>query len=172
MANMYDYNSSTARKLSSDSYRYGHDLQSELHKTKEEIKPVSKKKTKPSNRLGNLVSVVLAFAAAFVIVNGYVAINEANNRITSLKNEYDNVVAGNQAIQVKIDKTIDLKQLQTIAGEKFGMVRPERYQMFYIDLERGDVAENTSADEIAEKEKKFAAMGAPGIITGTLNLFR
>ncbi len=171
MANMYAYNTSTARKLNIDTNSYRQNLQNELRdKTRTTSRTVSKPQSK--NKLSSLVSVILAFAMAFVIVNGYVSINEANNEITQLKNEYGNIVAANQALQVKIDKTIDLKQLQTVAGEKFGMVRPERYQMFYVDLQMSDLSEDASASKTLEKEKKLAVMGVPGIITGTLNIFQ
>ena len=108
---------------------------------------------------------------AFAVVSGYVSINEANNEISALRAEYNDIVAGNQALQVKIDKAIDLNQLQEIAGEKFGMVRPERYQMFYVDLEMGDYAENTADKTRIEKEEKINVAGVPGIITGALNIF-
>ena len=52
------------------------------------------------------------------------------------------VQAENQAIKAKIDKSVDLKNLQTIANEKFGMVRPENYQVFYVNLDSGDYSEN------------------------------
>ena len=122
--------------------------------------------------LCRVVGVVVAFAMAFAIVNGYVAINEANNEISSLKAEYNNIVASNQAIQVKIDKAVDLKELQTVAGEKYGMIRPERYQMFYIDLEMKDFSENTRGNEKVAKQDKVRVTGVPGIITGTLNIFQ
>ena len=171
MANMYAYNTSTARKLNIDTNGYRQNLQNEL---RDKAGTTSKAASKPQskNKLSSLISVILAFAMAFVIVNGYVSINEANNEITQLKNEYGNIVAANQALQVKIDKTIDLKQLQTVAGEKFGMVRPERYQMFYVDLQMNDLSEDASATKTLEKEKKLAMMGVPGIITGTLNIFQ
>lgn len=171
MSNMYGYNTSTARKPDIDSIGYGHNLQNELHKTSREVKE-SRQKVTRKNKLGSLIPVVLAFAAAFVIVNGHVSINEANNEIVKLKNEYNDTVATNQALQVKIDKIIDLNQLQTVAGERFGMVSPERYQMFYVDLEMGDMAESTGAGKNAGNNDKLAVTGTPGVITGTLNIFK
>jgi len=172
LSNMYSYNTSTARKLSTD-YGYRYDLKNEFptqNTTTQKTQNKSKTKAKPA--LGRIVAFALLFAAAFVIVNGYVAINEANNEISQLRDEYNNVLATNQSIQVKIDKTIDLNQLQSIAGEKLGMVRPERYQMFYVDLEMGDKAESSAKAKTETNEKAVAVTGAPGIITGTLNIFQ
>lgn len=168
MANMYDYNSSTARKLYFDDINAGHNYQKELQsKNVRQAKPA--KKTKRG--FGGLISVVLTFALAFVVINGYVKINEAKNEITVLQNRYNDIVASNQAIQVKIDKKVDIKGLQEIAGEKFGMARPERYQMFYVDLGAEDFSENTAQIKKSKTEEKINLAGVPGIISGTLNIF-
>ena len=170
MANLYGYNTSTARKLDNTDAEYGQNLHKELHNITT-AKRSTRKVAKPKNRVSGLVTVALCFAMAFAIVSGYVSINEANNEISALRAEYNDIVAGNQALQVKIDKVIDLNQLQELAGEKFGMVRPERYQMFYVDLEMGDFAENTANKTRNEKEEKINVAGVPGIITGALNIF-
>ncbi|MBR5155461.1 MAG: septum formation initiator family protein [Clostridia bacterium] len=169
MANLYGYNTSSAYKLGGTDSRYGQNLHREIHK---ENKRVAKPVAKAKNGLANLVLVAMFFVMAFAVVSGYVAINEANNEISSLKSEYNEIVASNQAIQVKIDKAIDLNKLQSVAGERFGMVRPERYQMFYVDLQMGDFSEKTSDKVESEKSQKIANMGVPGVITGALNIFR
>lgn len=172
MSNMYSFNTSTARKLDGD-YGYRYDFQNEFRTEKSKAqKSNNKVKSKAKPGLWRIATFVLAFAAAFVIVNGYVSINEANNEIAKLRNEYNDVLATNQSIQVKIDKTIDLNQLQSVAGEKLGMVRPERYQMFYVDLDMGDKAESSKKSKLQASEKTIAVTGAPGIITGTLNIFQ
>ncbi len=168
MANMYDYNSSNARKLYFDDINAGHNYQKELQSNNvRQAKPA--KKTKRG--FGGLIGVVLTFALAFVVINGYVKINEAKNEITVLQNRYNDIVASNQAIQVKIDKKVDIKGLQEIAGEKFGMARPERYQMFYVDLGAEDFSENTAQIKKSKTEEKINLAGVPGIISGTLNIF-
>lgn len=170
MANLYGYNTSTARKLDNTDAIYGQSLHKELHNITN-TNTNTRKAVKPRSRFSGLITVALCFAMAFAVVSGYVSINEANNEISALRAEYNDIVAGNQALQVKIDKAIDLNQLQEIAGEKFGMVRPERYQMFYVDLEMGDYAENTADKTRIEKEEKINVAGVPGIITGALNIF-
>ncbi len=173
MANLYGYNTSTARKIYETDLSYGHNLHREIQTNKSQAaKTGAVRKPKAKNSLAGFVLVAMFFAMAFAVVSGYVAINEINNEISSLADEYNNIVASNQALQVKIDKAVDLNQLQTIAGEKFGMIRPERYQMFYIELEMNDYSENTSDKIRLGKEEKIAGMGVPGVITGALNIFR
>ena len=101
-----------------------------------------------------------------------VAINEANSRISELKKEYNSIVAVNQDLQAKIDKSIDLKKLQTVASEKFGMVRPERYQMFYVDMQLGDYAENVAKEKVDDVKEKVAVMGVPGTIISAMKMFK
>ncbi len=170
MANLYGYNTSTARKLSEFDGMYGQNLQKELQREIRKEKPAKASKTKSAR--ANIILVALCFAMAFSVVKGYVSINEANNEISDLVSEYNNIVASNQALQVKIDKAIDLNKLQTVAGERFGMIKPERYQMFYVDLEMEDFSEDTRSSETIKKQESFASMGAPGIITGALNLLQ
>lgn len=169
MANMYDYHSSNARKLYFDDINAGHNYQRELQTNIKErqAKPIRKAK----RGFGGLLGVILTFALAFVVINGYVKINEAKNQITVLQNQYNDIVASNQAIQVKIDKKVDIKELQEVAGERFGMARPERYQMFYVDLGAEDFSENTAQIKKSKTEEKINLAGVPGIISGTLNIF-
>ncbi len=172
MSNLYSYNTSTARKLNMDYFDYS--SKSTVKTSERETvskKTTSKAKTKAPVGIRGIVTVAIMFFMAFSVVNGYVSINEANNEIFKLKDEYNSIVASNQAIQVKIDKAIDLKQLQTVAGEKYGMVSPERYQLFYVDLSLDDFAEKTDAKKSEKEQGTFAISGVPGVITGTLNIF-
>ena len=172
MSNLYSYNTSTARKLNMDYFDYPSKGIAKTTKGETASKTTaSKSKTKTQVGIRGILAVAMMFFMAFSIVSGYVSINEANNEISQLKDEYNSIVASNQALQVKIDKAVDLKQLQTIAGEKYGMVSPERYQMFYVDLNLEDFAEKTDS-KLPEKEQgTFAISGVPGVITGTLNIF-
>ncbi len=174
MANLYSYNTGTARKLDSTDFNYGPNLRREIEKEVNLVKKARPTKTKAKAHRGikGIVAVTLMFAMAFSVVSGYVAINEAENEISELRDEYNSIVASNQSIQVRIDRAIDLKQLQTIAGERYGMVSPERYQMFYVDLGMEDYAESASLREQKEKQQRVTISGVPGIITGTLNIFR
>lgn len=169
MSNLYGYNTSSAYKLEID---FGATVRSEnagLHRndSKTETKATEKRH---SIKLSNILRVALCFVVAFVIVNGYVKINEAYNEIDQLETKYNKVVAANQDLQVKIDKAVDLEQLQSIANEKYGMVRPERYQMFYVDMEQDDIAE-TYADK-DDTQKNVAMSGVAGTITSAMNIFK
>lgn len=108
-------------------------------------------------------------ALAFMIVRGYVSIDEMNGSISSLKTDYNKIIAENQAISAEIDKSLDLSELQSIAKEKYGLVRPEKYQVFYIDMSEGDDGQLLAS---ADKEKKTPSLtGASGILADSMNVF-
>lgn len=106
---------------------------------------------------------------AFMIVRGYVALDELDGNITKLKKEYTAITAENQAIQAEIDKNLDLEKLQVVATEEYGMTRPERYQVFYVDIDCCD-----SGVKVAESEKKSekaSIEGASGMLVDSMNIF-
>ncbi len=173
MANMYGYNTSNAYKLEVDSRRTEHAHNKNIEVLREQQRKMAARKQKlAAKRRTMLVRVGICFAIAFIIVGRYVSINEANTKISELKKEYNNIVATNQDIQAKIDKSIDLKKLQMIANEKFGMVRPERYQMFYIDMNLADYAENVAKEKTEDDKEKVAVMGVPGTIISAMKIFK
>ncbi len=166
MSNLYSYNTSSAYKFD---YTYGTERHNDSKRLHEESKKTGNKKHSFLN-ITNFIRVALCFTIAFVIVNGYVKINEAYSSVAKLEKQYNEIVATNQDLQVKIDKAVDLEQLLTIANEKFGMISPERYQMFYVDLSQSDFAQVCSEDN--NRETEVAMSGVTGTITGAMNIFK
>lgn len=171
---MYDYKSSNAWKLDYTNDGYRNDLRK--HSAKEENSPKSEaKNNKPKDKqasvtIKRLFMVTVCFFLAFFVVRGYVAINEADNHINELSHDLRMVQAENQAIKAKIDKSVDLKNLQSIANEKFGMVRPENYQVFYINLDNGDYLENVSEKAAGENQKKVPVEGVTGVLINSADI--
>lgn len=173
MANMYNYNTSSAYK-NYDFETMRRPAGDRLHTPERDKMEVRKEKRASNERatksMANFLRVAFCFALAFIIVNGYVQINEAYNEIAALEKQYNETVAANQALQMKIDKQVNLEELQTVASEEYGMVRPERYQMFYVDMHQGDYAETVT--EESESKKSVAVNGVTGTITGAMNIFK
>lgn len=176
MANMYGYNTSSAHKLDERSARTGHERHNETsgqsNGDAQGARAARTAKSVKASRLLNFFKVAACFTVAFVIISRYVAINEANSRIAELKKEYNSIIATNQDLQAKIDKTVDLKKLQTVASEKLGMVRPERYQIFYVDMQLDDSCENVAAEKANDEREKVAVTGVPGTIIGSMKIFK
>ncbi len=169
MSNLYKYNTSSAYKLDWDFETKRQTEKERLHTKERKTEKRSISRTS-GFKFAGLVRIAFCFAVAFLIVNGYVKINEAYNGIAQLEKEYNDIVATNQDLQVKIDKAVDLEQLQNVANEKFGMVRPERYQMFYVDMQQGDFAKTYAKEE--NSDAKVAMKGVTGTITSAMNIFK
>ena len=138
------------------------------HKINGPKKSVNKKAELVKN-VKKYAMIATVVVLAFMIVRGYVALDELDGNITKLKKEYTSITAENQAIQAEIDKNLDLEELQVVATEEYGMTRPERYQVFYVDLDCCD-----SGAKIADTEKKTeksSFQGASGMLVDSMNIF-
>lgn len=159
------YNTSSAYKL--DSFVKETEKKT-THKNTEPNKKVNKKAVFV-RKVKSLAMVATVLVLAFMMVRGYVSIDEMNGKITSLKKEYNSITAENQAIQAEIDKKLDLEELQRVATEEYGMTRPERYQIFYVDMGFGDTGVRV-ADNKNEKEEP-SLTGASGMLVDSMNIF-
>ncbi len=135
--------------------------------------PVTHKKVNKKavfvRRVKKYAMVATVLVLAFMVVRGYVAIDEAKGNNAKLQKKYNNIVAENQAIQAEIDRELDLEELQRVATEVYGMTRPERYQIYYVDMGFGDSGVVVADNEKEKKEPSLA--GASGMIVGSMNIF-
>lgn len=142
--------------------------QQETHRKPNQRKKVDEKAVFV-RKVKKYAMIATVLVMAFVIVRGYVAIDEASGNITTLKKNYNSVVAENQAIQAEIDRTLDLEELQRVATEEYGMTRPERYQIYYIDMGFGDSG-MVVADSEGENDEQ-PLKGASGMIVDSMNIY-
>ncbi len=120
-------------------------------------------------RVKKYAMVATVLVLAFMVVRGYVAIDEANGDISALKQDYNSVLAENQAIQAEIDRGLDLEELQNIAVKEYGMTRPERYQIYYVDMGFGDSGAVVSESE--KEQSETSLKGASGMLVDSMNIF-
>ncbi len=146
----YDYRYSTAAELSS--YPYADQQQ-------QQVLPKIKKKTaaKPKIRINQMLSVML-IAAIFIVVFRYTVINEMNYNNTKLANQLTAVTAETDMAKISLDKTTDLKYVESVAKNQLGMDFPQSYQVVNVTLSYPDKAVR-------------AAEEAPGFFTTIRNFF-
>jgi len=173
---MYDYRSSNAKKLDyvETEYRKSAGKTVSLNNTEAEKKQknikVNEKQVVSAVRL--MFTVAVAFLLAFFVVRGQIAIDEADEYISELNTNLRNVQAENQTIKAQIDKSVDLKNLQVIANEKFGMVRPENYQIFYVNINKGDYSENINDIKSDKIKKDIPVEGLTGVLISSADMFK
>ena len=174
MIGMYNYNSSSAHKLNYSELShnsYSKEKTSKI-KTPAKAKRTAKARFSLPAAIKSFFLVSVCFVTAFFIVRGYVAIYESENNIISLQNELKEVEAENQSIKAKIDESVDLKNLQSVASEKFGMVKPENYQIFYVDLELDDYTENVDGKKSESENSDIPVESVTGVLINAAEMFR
>lgn len=156
------FNTSSAYKLETYENRQ---KDMTTHKTRANRKNPRKALVRKIKRYAMVATIVVL---AFMMVKGYVALDELDGTITGLKKEYNSITAKNQAIQAEIDKNLDLEELQRIAADEYDMSRPERYQVFYVDMGGKDMGKTVTEEK---EEKKNSIEGASGMLVDSMNIF-
>ena len=85
---------------------------------------------------GICVTVLLAVSAGFMI-SKFVAVNEMNQQVASLKSQLTTLESATSQM------VFDLEQEATT---RLGMQRPEKYQTIYVNVKQDDMTEKTAGE--------------------------
>jgi len=106
------------------------------HKTEQEIKAERR------FNLGKIAKFAVVAAVCFTFIasniNYRVQINELNGAIVSLDKELNEKRSENTRLNMALNSKISLENVQDYAENVLGMVKRERYQIIYFDLETGN----------------------------------
>ena len=159
----YDY---TNRNLYSST---AYDIPVSYPKRTAQPKPAQKAQTPAVNKgLVRLGLVFLALVAiCFTVVSRYAIILESNQKITSLEKQYEQMLSSNQVLQTKIDKGIEMGEIERYAKSELGMMRPENHQLFYIDIEMEDLSSKKT-----NSAGKSHISGTPGALVNAFGVLK
>ena len=134
----------------------------------------SRKKTKKrqKSRARLFLYIVLSFLVGFLLVSRYVIMYETANQLQETKNELGRVETNNQQLRLQIDRAVDLRALEEISVQRFGMTRPERYQLFYIDMNTSNFGERVSSTKDIVPIEEVVLYGVPGILIKAIETLR
>lgn len=107
----------------------------------------ARRKAAKRNKFKTVVKCAVIFALAILMLYRYVQISESGAKINELQKEYNSLSGTAQELQSKIDKAIDLDGLERRAQEDLGMVRPDRNQIFYVDMNGDNYGEGAKTQE-------------------------
>ena len=143
-------------------YTYGQNKpKQENTKKKKQLTTIKNKK-----RLLKAAACVAAlFVLCITVIFRYSIILSQNQSIKQLEKDYDHMLAANQAMQAKIDKKLEIGEIEKYAKENLGMMKAQSYQMYYIDMNMTD----SGTDTAFGKDEKNAVLGVPGTL---MNAFR
>ena len=107
----------------------------------EEVKKVS---SKPKIK-GNVFLGVVGFGIALTIVLRYAMINNMNMENIRLKNELQNINNTNAQLKLAAEQKVNLSEIEAYAKEKWGLQKPQNYQIEYINIDKHDLIDNKTS---------------------------
>ncbi len=107
------------------------------------------------------------FVMCFMMIYRYAMILETNDRITKLNQQIAQLESGNQLLEAKVDRALELGTLEAYATEELGMIRPDTSQMFYVTV----TMEDSGAVE-AEEEENRVLQGTPGALVHAIRVLK
>lgn len=124
-------------------------LKDKQHSTKEEQKSQIKRHIK------TIVSIGMIFAVLFVISYRNSKINESFNKNAELKQALATTQKENEQLQVSIENSLNLSNIEKIAKEKLGMQKLDNSQKVYVRLPKKDYVEPAVEQVVIEQEESL-----------------
>ena len=128
---------------------------------KVENKKNSKKKTgkqirvKQDKKAKTIIWVAIGFIILLVISYRNTLINERFAEIKQLKTDLASITKENEQLEVNIENSINLNNIEKEAKERLGMQKLTSKQTSYISLPKKDYVESASEKILIEEEKNW-----------------
>lgn len=136
---------------------------------KQKQEELAKAKLEETKKKAKMVFyLVLGFAVLFAIGYRNSQINEAFTEKQDLEKQISQIKKENEQLEVSIQNSLNLSQIEALAKEKLGMQKLTSKQTVYIDLPKKDYVES-GTEEIKLEEKQNALTG---IIEFVKNIFK
>ena len=101
-------------------------------------------KSVKSTARGNLLPIVVLLVMAFLVLFRGLMIQKGYDDLEVKNQQLAALVAENEKIQVKIDKTLDLQNIENIAKNTYNMGEPTKAQTVYINLDQAEQVKKVS----------------------------
>ena len=105
------------------------------------IKAIRVKKRRRKFKASLTFKIMILFAIGLLVVLRYASITELGYKVSDAKSRYEEIVGENERIAAQIESSMNINELTTVAKEKFGMQRPQTYQMVMLDVKSSDQTE-------------------------------
>lgn len=127
---------------------------------KKEIKQKAKENVKQKNavrikRRKLVVFILVAFGILLAISYRNSLINESFSKVKTLKSELSTIEKENEQLQVSIESSLNLKNIEQAAQEKLGMQKLSQDQKIYINLPKKDYVEPATEEIKTEEESNI-----------------
>ena len=112
------------------------------------------------------ICIGIFFALCVTVLYRYGIILTSNQTIKSLEARRDELLASNQALQTKIDKQLEINEIEKYAKTELGMMKPQAYQIYYIDMNMQD-----NGTDVKTKSSE-AVKGVPGTLINAFKVLK
>ena len=147
----YQYETSP-RKLEPD-YRPQKRKKQVKVKQPEKNKKIEKKENR--KRVRQTLTVLALFVVFVAISYRNSAINESFSKVQSLKSELSEIKKENEQLEVSIENSLNLNNIEQIAKEKLGMQKLTNRQTVYVELPKKDYVKSAVEEVIVKKEDSW-----------------
>ena len=122
--------------------------------------------------VGSVLKIAAVFLVGCTLIYRNAMILEANQKISNMQSQYENLVSQNQAIATKIEQSVELGALEEKATEELGMMKPDASQTFYINMGMGDGVEDTGKENEKAGGTDSVLKGAPGALVHAFQVLK
>lgn len=113
----------------------------------------SKKNVRKANDKPNLLlAMAIVFIMLFIIIYRNSMVNQSFSQLQNLKKQATMIQKENDQLEVNIQNSINLNNIETSAKEMLGMQKLTSAQTVYLSLEKQDYVEATAESVIIEEE--------------------
>lgn len=131
-------------------------LKPQIKKRKSNTKPYVVKNKKNAKKIQEKPNVLFAlsivFIMLFIIIYRNSMVNQSFSELQNLKKQATSIQKENDQLEVNIQNSINLNNIETSAKEILGMQKLTSAQTIYISLEKQDYVEATAEFVILEDE--------------------
>lgn len=121
-----------------------------------QIKKDNNKNTKKANhKLRAVKYLTIGFFILFAISYRNSLINESFSKKEQLKRDLNAIQKTNEQLQVSIENSLNLNNVEQSAKEKLGMQKPTNSQKVYVSLPKKDYIQPATEQVLVEEEKSW-----------------
>ena len=112
-------------------------------------------KRKLKSHVKAVMYIAVIFGILFAISYQNSLINESFNRKTELQAQLSATQKENEQLQVNIENSLNLSNIEKLAKEKLGMQKLDNSQKVYVSLPKKDYVEPASEEVVIEEQQSW-----------------
>ena len=138
-------------------YEYGtsprkHAAKNKSKRAKPHLVKTKKVQSKVKNNSSLVFALILVFTMLFIIIYRNSMVNEAFSQMQGLKKEMTALQKENDQLEVNIQNSINLNNIETSAKQLLGMQKLTTSQTVYINLDKKDYVEANIEAVVIEED--------------------